>query len=87
MRTTPLLLLALAACTWVDGAELASRMDLDADGIDGLVDCNDADPDIQEPTTWYRDTDGDGFGNAEQSRLACEKPAGFVNNGTGSEGE
>ena len=33
-------------------------------------------------TTWYRDTDGDGFGNPSTTQLACTAPAGYVGNGT-----
>jgi hypothetical protein len=50
------------------------------DGID-----NDCDGTIDEPTAtdaivWYRDSDGDGYGNPNDSVNACSKPAGFVGN-------
>lgn len=32
------------------------------------------------PQTFYADTDGDGYGNAQSTLLACEKPAGYVSN-------
>jgi len=70
----------LWGCTWVGENELVSRMDLDADGIEGPVDCDDSDAEVREPRTWYRDADGDGFGSADRSRLACEMPDGFVDN-------
>ncbi|MFD2726702.1 CARDB domain-containing protein [Hyunsoonleella rubra] len=54
------------------------------DGIDndcdGLID--DADPDATGLTTWYADTDGDGFGDINNSTMSCSQPAGFVINNT-----
>jgi hypothetical protein len=54
------------------------------DGIDN--NCNnlidDADPGIDpnSAATWFRDADGDGFGNPAQSIVACSKPSGYVLN-------
>jgi len=31
------------------------------------------------PSTWYRDNDGDSYGNANLSRISITKPGGFVN--------
>ena len=48
------------------------------DGVDN--DCSgDADgSDAADATTWYADSDGDGFGDASSSTLACEQPAQHV---------
>jgi hypothetical protein len=48
------------------------------DGID-----NDCDGNVDEDvtTTFYRDADGDGFGNSEETEGACERPTGYVPNG------
>ncbi|MEN2283510.1 HYR domain-containing protein, partial [Algoriphagus sp. SE2] len=52
------------------------------DGIDndcdGLVD--DEDPDAIGLTTYYRDQDGDGFGDASNSIESCSVPVGYVSN-------
>ena len=48
------------------------------DGVD-----NDCDGSIDEgvaPITWYRDMDGDGFGNAAVTQTACTQPTGYVAN-------
>jgi len=51
------------------------------DGVEG-----DGGPDIgpdancDDPTSWYRDEDGDGFGTSDQSQTACEPPQGYVDN-------
>ena len=49
------------------------------DGID-----NDCDGEIDEAvlTSFYADSDGDGFGNPEMQIDACEVPNGFVSNGS-----
>ena len=49
--------------------------DIDND-CDGTVD----EPDAVGNSTWYQDSDGDGFGNPLSTTLACSQPAGFVAN-------
>jgi len=65
----------------------------DADA-DGLADCNDTedcdgidnngdgsiDEGCAEPVTWYRDADGDGYGDPTDSTEATEQPDGYVDN-------
>ena len=48
------------------------------DGIDN--DCNDTIDDGLESSTWYADSDGDGFGNPDESLDACEQPDGYTEN-------
>ena len=58
-----------------DGTELCNLID---DDCDGTIDENDA----ADAMTWYADTDGDTFGDATATFLACEAPAGFVADAT-----
>ena len=43
-------------------------------------DCDDTDPDIGLPDTWYRDIDEDGLGDGSDAVEACEQPDGYVDN-------
>ncbi len=66
MRRLPLFVLAfLVACGESDKDTDASTTDT------GTEDCTD-------PTTWYRDADGDGWGTALDTVEACEQPSGYV---------
>ena len=53
-----------------DGIELCNGLD---DDCNGTVDDNAVDS-----ATWYADTDGDGYGDATNSTLACDQPAGYL---------
>ncbi len=54
--------------------ELDERCNGIDDDCDGVVDEDDA----VDAQTWFRDDDGDGFGDGAQSQLACSRSAGFV---------
>lgn len=53
-----------------------------ADGLDndcdGMIDA--LDPDCRPARTWYRDADGDGFGDARESMQGVDQPIGYVIN-------
>ncbi len=48
------------------------------DDCDGEIDEDEA----LDVSTWHRDSDGDGFGDADASIEACEAPSGYVENNT-----
>ena len=47
------------------------------DDCDGYIDEDSA----VDASTWYEDTDGDGFGNASSSDVDCSQPTGYVLSG------
>ncbi len=57
-------------------AEVCSGHDEDCDGL-----IDDEDPDLKDVPGWYRDADGDGFGNDALIREACVQPPGFAPDG------
>jgi len=48
-------------------------------GLFFITSCNDEEC---TETTWYQDEDGDGLGNADISKTACEQPSGYVADNT-----
>ena len=57
------------------GVELCNGVD---DDCDGSVDEDDA----TDAATWYADADGDGYGDADSTTLACAAPSGTVADAT-----
>ena len=73
----------------LDGGDCDDTDDARSPGIDEVCDgldndcdelTDDADPDVDESTwaVYFRDHDGDGFGDATDQELACGPPKGFV---------
>jgi len=60
-----------------DATEICNSID---DDCDGDIDDNDADVDLSTATTWYGDTDGDGYGDLSSTSLSCAVPTGSVSN-------
>ncbi len=59
-----------------DADELCATVGVD-DDCDGEIDEDDA----ADAATWYRDGDGDEYGDADSSKESCEQPDGYVDNG------
>jgi hypothetical protein len=58
---------------WTDATEVCDGVDNDCDG--------DTDPSTAEGAQpWYLDDDEDGYGDTDQSTLACDPPDGYVDN-------
>lgn len=58
--------------------EICDGSNIDED-CDGLAD--DLDPSATGQTTWYEDSDGDGYGKSGVTQSKCDQPAGYVNVG------
>jgi hypothetical protein len=74
--------LLLTGCYWISDAERDERWDLDGDGVERPADCDDGDPDLSVFQVFFRDADGDGFGDLNDAIEACEPPEGYVDNST-----
>jgi hypothetical protein len=56
----------------------SEQCDGDDDDCDGVADEDEA----VDAGTWYRDADGDGFGDAGDTRASCDQPSGYVEDDT-----
>ena len=65
-----------AGCDSAAGSDTgpSATDDADGDGLTADVDCDDDDADVGEPTTWYADGDGDGWGLEDEAVEACDQP-------------
>ncbi|NVB79899.1 MAG: hypothetical protein HOV81_15995 [Kofleriaceae bacterium] len=69
-----------------DHAAVKPDADEVCDGVDhncdGKIDDADTGLDLGTADMFYRDSDGDGFGDSAQTKKACAKPAGYVDSST-----
>ena len=67
----------------LDCNDLDDTISPDADEVCNEID-DDCDGEVDEAggatTTWYRDADGDGYGDASDTASGCEAPSGYVDN-------
>lgn len=90
MRALVVSLAVLPGCAWVSDADVIEKVaqvdgDLDTDAGDDTAsdggDDTSSDGDDTgdcESVTWFRDGDGDGFGDPGTTEDACEAPSGFI---------
>ena len=58
-------------------SEVCDGVDNDCDGS-----IDDADSSVSGQSVWFKDADGDGYGDTASAKLACSAPAGYVANAT-----
>jgi uncharacterized protein (TIGR03382 family) len=63
------------------GGPPGGAVDADGDGVPESLDCDDADPGVGAPSTWYDDVDGDGFGDGATGLATCTPDPTAVPNG------
>ena len=79
--TRLLALLLLGACgPFITEDEKGDWEDMDGDGVPWDEDCDDSDPNVSAQTSWYTDSDGDGYGDADAVERSCGQPPGAVTN-------
>jgi hypothetical protein len=60
-----------------DAQEICDPDNVDED-CDGVADDEQAGTDPSTKSTWYMDSDSDGFGDAAEQMLMCDQPSGYV---------
>ena len=71
-------LVVLPACRLIGEDEHKEWLDRDGDGVDGLSDCDDGNVEVFEESTFFRDADGDGYGDPSAPTTDCGQPSGYV---------
>ncbi len=59
------------------GTEICDSANQDED-CDSLTDDNDPDISDSDKSTWYLDSDSDGYGNSASTSIACDAPSGYA---------
>jgi hypothetical protein len=68
------------ACPFITASDRDDRYDLDGDGLDWSEDCDDDDPNVGGPSTYFYDADSDGFGTSSVSTESCSPPEQYADN-------
>ena len=80
MRLSLSLTLCLTACLATTAEQRERDLDPDGDGVSAYTDCDNQDPTVGA-LSFYRDSDGDGFGDDAENKNACEPEPGWVAEG------
>ena len=59
-------------------ADVSPEADEECDGLDNDCDGDTDEADAVDASTWYADSDADGYGDASSTETACEEPSGYV---------
>ena len=78
-----------AACEECDDLNPATNPEADeyCDGVDNDCDTEIDEDDSLDASTWYADTDGDGFGDPDTSNVTCYVESGWVSDNTDCDDE